>query len=131
VRVLHSSLAVELIFLKKTSSACVRNGIHYVDLTGETPWVKQIIVECALTILMLRQTLNRIRHTGLTTPQQKLALSLSLNVVSILYHPTSRLIWQTRPSSPSRHAVNRCTPLQASVHSGFVVLSQAARCLLS
>lgn len=24
-------------------AACVRNGVHYVDLTGETPWVKYII----------------------------------------------------------------------------------------
>lgn len=25
------------------SSACARHGVHYVDLTGETPWVKRII----------------------------------------------------------------------------------------
>jgi short subunit dehydrogenase-like uncharacterized protein len=24
-------------------SACARNGIHYVDITGETPWIYDII----------------------------------------------------------------------------------------
>jgi short subunit dehydrogenase-like uncharacterized protein len=24
-------------------SACARNGIHYVDITGETPWIFDII----------------------------------------------------------------------------------------
>ena len=26
--------------------ACARHGVHYVDLTGETPWIRDIITEC-------------------------------------------------------------------------------------
>ena len=25
------------------TSACARNGVHYVDITGETPWILHII----------------------------------------------------------------------------------------
>jgi short subunit dehydrogenase-like uncharacterized protein len=27
--------------------ACVRNAVHYVDTTGETPWIRDIIMRCA------------------------------------------------------------------------------------
>jgi len=26
--------------------ACVRHGVHYVDLSGDTPWIRDIITEC-------------------------------------------------------------------------------------
>ena len=29
--------------------ACVRNAVHYVDLSGETPWERDIIFECVFS----------------------------------------------------------------------------------
>jgi len=31
--------------------ACARNGVHYVDLTGESAWIKDIIAEYVLPFL--------------------------------------------------------------------------------
>ena len=32
-----------LMQVRYATSACARNGIHYVDITGETPWILDII----------------------------------------------------------------------------------------
>jgi short subunit dehydrogenase-like uncharacterized protein len=32
-----------LMQVEYATSACARNGIHYVDITGETPWILDII----------------------------------------------------------------------------------------
>ncbi|ELU42197.1 saccharopine dehydrogenase domain-containing protein [Rhizoctonia solani AG-1 IA] len=32
--------------------ACARNGVHYVDLTGEAPWVAKIIEQCVINYVL-------------------------------------------------------------------------------
>jgi short subunit dehydrogenase-like uncharacterized protein len=30
----------------KSHRACIRHAVHYVDLSGETPWIREIVAEC-------------------------------------------------------------------------------------
>jgi short subunit dehydrogenase-like uncharacterized protein len=38
-------------------AACVRNGVHHVDLAGETPWIKDIINQCVSFLFSILELL--------------------------------------------------------------------------
>lgn len=48
--------------------ACVRHGRHYVDLTGEAPWVRDIIIERVPRPRRLPQYLTMTTYAGSTMP---------------------------------------------------------------
>ncbi len=56
--VVRCVILFSLFLLLTSSRACVQNGVHYVDLTGEHFWVKDIIQECASLLPFLFSKLS-------------------------------------------------------------------------
>jgi short subunit dehydrogenase-like uncharacterized protein len=71
--------------------ACASNGIHHLDLTGETYWIHDIIEKCFYQCSSLLPILVITLALDMTTLPRNQVLSLFHPVDLNLFHPTSPL----------------------------------------
>ncbi|KAF8749793.1 Saccharopine dehydrogenase NADP binding domain [Rhizoctonia solani] len=66
--------------------ACARNGVHYVDLTGEAPWVAKIIEQCVINYVLKAASNHMVEGTIILHTRTRHALFLARG--TIRFHPT-------------------------------------------
>ncbi|KIJ51266.1 hypothetical protein M422DRAFT_223745 [Sphaerobolus stellatus SS14] len=69
--------------------ACVRNGVHYVDLTGETPWIREIIKE--FDFLATKNRTIIIPSCGYDSIPSDLSVYLSVKVLKDRLGPETEI----------------------------------------